>query len=237
MEFTEKVEKQYLKSEGEQYHRTIHGIPENAFPWIAKLRVKKIRSFVKKEDVVLEYGVGIGWNIAELQCKKRVGYDLSAHLREPLEKRGIEFISDLDAFPDEHFDVVLCHHVLEHTGNPPQTLLDIQRKLRRSGRLLLFVPFERGRKYHHYEPREPNHHLYSWNVQTLGNLIEKTGFEVVSGTVLPFGYDRFSAVWATRLHMGEFGFKFIRKMLLLLKSESEVFILARKEQDSAHQPG
>ena len=47
--------------------------------------------------------------------------------------------------------------------------------------------------------------LYSWNVQTLGNLLETNGFTVIEGLVGRFGYDRFSAVFAVRYHLGEIG--------------------------------
>ena len=71
--------------------------------------------------------------------------------------------------------------------------------LRDNGKLLLFVPFEKERKYRRYDPVEPNNHLYSWNVQTLGNLVESSGFKVAKGIIGRFGYDRFAAVWAARL--------------------------------------
>jgi len=47
----------------------------------------------------------------------------------------------------------------------------------------LFVPYEKERKYRHYDSKEPNHHLYSWNVQTLGNLVEEIGFKVMEGKI------------------------------------------------------
>ena len=71
-----------------------------------------------------------------------------------------------------------------------------RRLLRPGGKLLLFVPFERERRYRIYRPDEPNHHLYSWNVQTLGNLMTELGFELLDGKVACFGYDRIAAVIA-----------------------------------------
>ena len=81
----------------------------------------------------------------------------------------------------------------------------------------------------HYDPHEPNHHLYSWNVQTLGNLVEKMDFKVINGSIGRFGYDRFSSVWADRLHIGEFGFRFLRRLIHLIKPRFEVFLVALKE--------
>ena len=71
--------------------------------------------------------------------------------------------------------------------------------------------------------------LSSWNVQTLGKLVEKMGFKVINGSVERFGYDRFSSVWADRLHIGEFGFRLLRRLIHLIKPGFEVFLVASKE--------
>ena len=119
--------------------------------------------------------------------------------------------------------------MLEHTGNPPEIIKEIKRILRENGKLLLFVPFEKERRYRHFNPDEPNHHLYSWNVQTLGNLLSDIGFMVLQGKVREFGYDRFAAVWAVRLGLGQTGYRLIRKTIHLIKPASEVYIMAKKE--------
>ena len=89
---------------------------------------------------------------------------------------GLEFVADTQGLPDALADVVLCHHTLEHVLHPPDVLEEIRRLLKPAGRLPLYVPFEREGRYEHFRPAEPNHHLYSWNVQTLGNLVEEAGF-------------------------------------------------------------
>jgi hypothetical protein len=94
---------------------------------------------------------------------------------------------------------------------------------------LLFVPYERERRYRSYHPGESNHHLYSWNVQTLGNLIEDMGFKVMTAGIQKFGYDRFAAVLADRLGLGESGFRLIRISLHLLRPAFEVRIAAQKQ--------
>ena len=93
---------------------------------------------------------------------------------------------------------------------------------------MLFVPFEKERRYRRYDPAEPNQHLYSWNVQTLGNLVAAAGFEVAEARVERFGYDRFAAVWATRLRLGDPGFNLLRAMLHAVKPAFEVRLVARR---------
>jgi len=224
--FQDKIKQRYSADMGKAYHDTKRFIPDCAYPWVARLRAEKITPYVRENDTVLEYGVGTGWNLAELKCKRRLGYDLSEHLEPVLTSHGIEFIKDIAAVDDGSIDVVICHHVLEHTSNPPEVLEQIKRLLCRDGTLLLFVPYEKERRYRRYNPQEPNHHLYSWNVQTLGNLIEDIGFKVIEANVGRFGYDRIAAVWSAQLRLGEIGYRFIRGLIHLLKPAFEVRIIA-----------
>jgi SAM-dependent methyltransferase len=226
MVLQDKIKRRYSADMGKAYHDTKRFIPDRAYPWVARLRAEKIAPYVSENDTVLEYGVGTGWNVAELKCKRRLGYDLSEHLAPVLDSHGVEFLKDITTVADGSIDAVICHHVLEHTSNPPEVLEQIKRMLCRDGKLLLFVPYEKERRYRCYNPQEPNHHLYSWNVQTLGNLVEDIGFKVVQAWVGRFGYDRFAAVWAARLCLGEIGYRFIRGLAHLLKPAFEVRIVA-----------
>ena len=112
--------------------------------------------------------------------------------------------------------------------DPPAVLREIRRLLAPAGKLLLFVPLEREAKYCQFIPDEPNYHLYSWNTQTLGNLVRELGFEVAQAGAGEFGYSRFAAVWASKFHLGEKGFRGLRRLLHLIKPIREVRIIAVK---------
>ncbi len=228
MDFEQSAKQRYEGADGRAYHETKRSIPDEAYPWVARLRAMKISPHVRPEVCVLEYGVGTGWNLAELHCKRKLGFDVSEHLADVLTAHGIEFIKDIKAVEDSSMDVVICHHALEHTPVPPDVLKEIARLLRPGGRLLLFVPFEKEKRYRSYNPDEPNHHLYSWNVQTLGNLVSEAGFDVEQSGLGRFGYDRFAAVRAKCLGLGEPGFKLVRILVHLIAPMREVRIIARK---------
>ncbi len=219
----------YTGKTGRQYHEVKRSIPDAAIPWVANLRAKKISPEIDAKDVVFEFGVGSGWNLARLHCAKRVGYDISIFLKPLVEKQGIEFVSNLASVPKSSVNVVLCHHTLEHLLDPAAVLEKMAALLVTNGKLLLYVPFEKERRYRRYAADEPNHHLYSWNVQTLGNLVEQVGFKVFTGKIGRFGYDRFAANWAARLSLGEAGFRFIRAASHLVKPAFEVRIVAVKK--------
>jgi SAM-dependent methyltransferase len=216
----------YRGDAGARYHCEKRGVPDCAVPWIAQLRVEKIAPWVRKTDVVLEYGVGAGWNLAALACQKKIGFDVAEFLAPAVSALGIEFISETRTIPEGSIDVVICHHTLEHVLNPAEVLAEMRRMLRRDGKLLLFVPHEHEGKYLEFNRDEPNHHLYSWNAQTLGNLVEECGFKVVGCDIGRFGYDRFASVWSAKLHTGVLGFRTLRSFLHVLKPAFEVRIVA-----------
>jgi SAM-dependent methyltransferase len=226
-------EEHYCGEAGRRYQQEKRGVPERAVPWVAKLRAEKFQPFVKPTDVVVELGVGQGWNLAHLQCAKRIGTDLEDFLPADLKAGGLEFVRHSASIPDETANVIICHHVLEHVENPPEMLREAKRILKLGGSLLLYVPFEKERRYCRFDPNEPNHHLYSWNVQTLSNLVSSQGFRIESALLHEFGFDRFASKLALRFGLGENGFRLIRKSVHLLRSGREVRLIARKQPSVA----
>ncbi|MEW6261144.1 MAG: class I SAM-dependent methyltransferase [Thermodesulfobacteriota bacterium] len=229
MKAAQKIAGRYAGEQGKIYHDAVHRIPARAIPWLVHLRREKLSPHVRASDVVLEYGVGMGWNLAGLTCARRIGIDVAEHLESTLESLGIAFVADPARVADGSIDVVICHHVLEHIAKPLAALENMHRMLRDNGRLVLVVPYETGRKYRRYDPLEPNRHLYSWNVQSLGNLVESTGFRAIEASLKRYGYDRFAAVWAERLSLGEVGFRMLRRLLQGLRPLYEVFVVCEKE--------
>lgn len=218
----------YQGEAGRAYHGGKRGLPAGALPWVARLRAAKFASHVRETDVVVEFGVGAGWNLAELKCARRIGFDVSEVVAADLAGLGIEFVRESAVLAEASADVIVCHHMLEHALNPAASLAEMRRVLKVGGRLLLHVPFEQEERYRCHDATEPNHHLFSWNAQTLGNLVTECGFQLVSVGIGSFGYDRAAAVWAKRLRLGELGFRALRLGAHLVLSASEVRLVAVK---------
>jgi SAM-dependent methyltransferase len=129
---------------------------------------------------------------------------------------------------DSAFDVVLAHHSLEHTPEPARELDEMHRVLRPGGRLLLFVPFERESRYRRFRRGEPNRHLFSWNAQTLANLVETHGFEVLSSECGPTGYERFAGETIARMGLGDLGLRILLGTLRFIRPVEEVRLVAKR---------
>ena len=221
----------YTGHAGHLYHEGKRALPEAAIPWVARLRATKIGPHIQATDVLLEYGVGSGWNLAMIECRQKMGYDVAAFLEPLVRRQQIEFVTETASLADGSVDVVLCHHALEHLLAPPTALGEMRRLLRPGGKLLLFVPFETERRYRSYRSDEPNHHLYSWNVQTLGNLVTESGFGLLDGKVARFGYDRIAAVIALKWRLGEPGFRLLRSIAHLCRPAREVRMIAERPEE------
>jgi SAM-dependent methyltransferase len=220
----ERIRQQYTGERGIDYHAGRHS-GDYVIDAIPRDRSRKLQPFIKSDDTVLEFGVGTGLNLLNLQCKRRVGYDTSDAGREICTAAGIDFTTDIASLKGEQFSLVLCHHVLEHVPDPVDVLEQIWQFLIPGGQLLLCVPFEVHRRYRHYYPGDPNHHLFSWNVLTLGNLVSSVGFKVERAEIHPFGYERRLAFLTKYgLPIYHLGLWVIRKLI----PADEIFLLARK---------
>ena len=54
MDFEQKAKQRYEGAGGRAYHETKRSIPDAAYPWVARLRAKKIGPWVRPDDCVLE---------------------------------------------------------------------------------------------------------------------------------------------------------------------------------------
>jgi len=216
----------YRGARGLAYQLERSEVPASVYKHVARVRASKFQPFIGPETDVLEYGVGIGLNLAELECKQKVGFDVADFLEERLRVRGIQFLSELGGHT---FDAIICHHVLEHVAEPWETLCELKRLLRPRGLLLLFVPYEHEKnKYKKFDPEERNRHLYSWTPQTLGMLASCAGFSVEDIRLQWFGYDRVAAVIADKVGGAETLYRVIRRTLLLLNPHREIRALLRR---------
>ncbi len=218
----------YRGAAGRAYHEGKRALPPAAVPWVTRVRAELFQPHIRPGDAVFEFGCGYGWNLGALRCARRVGHDVTDRVQAEVLATGAEFVVETAKLPDAAFDVVLCHHALEHVPDPLTVLAELRRLLKPGGRLLLAVPYESERRYRRFDPTEPNHHLFAWNVQTLGNLVTVAGFQLRHAGLRRYGYDRFAAKLAVRLHAGEAGFRLLRGLCHTLRPLREVVVTAER---------
>lgn len=196
------------------YHELHHTTSAKALPLIVRLRTQKFGAFVEGSDLdILEIGVGPGWNLLNLPARRRVGMDVTSAYAEFLRSQGVEFASDLSQLRGQQFDVVIMSHVMEHLLEPAEMLTEVSGLLKPDGKIVAIVPLEAPTRK--VSPRDDNHHIFSWNVQTFNGFLAACGYSVRSCKVKRYGCDRFAAKWAVRFGGG---FALYRLLLLLFRT-------------------
>ncbi len=108
------------------------------------------RTFLKglRGGKILDVGCGPGFLLSALDGRwDCYGVEVSKLAAEQAGAHGRIFRGKLEdaAYPDEYFDAVVFHHVIEHLEHPQHTLRQIRRILRPGGWLVLGTPdFDSG---------------------------------------------------------------------------------------------
>jgi len=134
---------------------------------------------------ILDAGCGLGWFLSALDDGwKRYGLELShfaaEHARQFADVRTVR-LEDCP-FPEEFFDVVFCHHVIEHLPDPLRGLEQLRRILKVGGRLVLGTPdFDSGaaRRYRgdYRLVRDPTH-ISLFSNDSLHRFLRDNGFHI-----------------------------------------------------------
>lgn len=219
------IEDLYKKDGGAAYHSHKHFESGKTVSLISKFRAKKFQPYILPHDKVLEYGVGAGWNLRNIKCAEKAGYDVSTGLKTLVEKYGIAFTANSADIPAAYFDIVICHHVLEHVPDPMQTLKELKSYMKPGAKLLLFVPADTASRFNTYHPGNKDHHLFNWNVQSLCTIATESGFSVIEYKRSLYGFDRFVSHCIDRFRLPEFLFYPIFYLLNFIRPDREIKLI------------
>lgn len=112
---------------------------------------------------VLDFGCGYGGKTVEYAKLARfvagieplpIHIELADGFARHIGIRNVEFRvcpEDAIPYPDESFDIVLSHDVIEHVANPEVSLAEIHRVLRPGGKAYIVFPPYAGMISHHLE--------------------------------------------------------------------------------------
>lgn len=164
----------------------------------------KFARFVRPGDTVLDFGCGGGTLLRSLECARRIGVEINPVARAEAQSHGIEVFEMPADVPDGIATVVISNHALEHVINPAAALQALRSKLKAGGKLVLVVPIDDWRTQRCYDPKNIDHHLYTWTPRLLGNLLSETGYRVDSVTVLTHAWFPNWPRWIGRLPVGVF---------------------------------
>jgi SAM-dependent methyltransferase len=129
--------------------KAIHlGHPSYVWRFGQDRRLDLIRRYVALENArVLDVGCGIGAYVEKFHAHaaRAFGVDVDAekladaHREKHLDLLALS-VSEALPFPDDSFDAVLLHEVVEHVADDAQTIHEAQRVCKRGGRVVVFAP-------------------------------------------------------------------------------------------------
>ena len=136
------------------------------------------KRFVGPDDVVLDFGCGGGYMLANLNCKHKIGFDINQDALESARKLGCETYTNLSLIESQSIDIIISNSALEHTPTPFEDLKELLRCLKPGGKAIFRVPHETLRW--EYMPNDWNYHLFTWSPMALGNLFNEAGWSDIN---------------------------------------------------------
>lgn len=140
---------------------------------------------------IFDVGCGNGSFLANM---KNFGWEVCGCEPDPKSAmiaihKGLEVhIGTIDSvsYPDNSFDVITLSHVLEHTPDPIQTLLDCHRLLKPGGILSIITPNNKSIGHRIFKQfwhsLDPPRHLVLFSPKSLTKIIESIGFNITFTT-------------------------------------------------------
>ena len=124
---------------------------------------KYISSINKKNLNVVDFGCGSGYH-AEFenlnQINKYYFVDSNSETIKYLKNKGyknvIQSSGTFEDLPDESIDYFICSHILEHIPNLEEVLLNIKKKLKTGGSIILVAPCDPGFLWNLLSKLSPN---------------------------------------------------------------------------------
>jgi len=189
--------------------------------WWFVVRRSLIRSIVNEmkllpDATILDVGTSTGTNLRmlkEMGFTNYQGLDMSPEAIRWCEEKGLGTVRQGDVcaipFPDESFDLVLATDIIEHVDDDLQALNELQRVLKKSGRIVITVPTF---------PSlwglqdDVSHHKRRYRRRDLLEKLRKSGFECNKGFY--FNFLLFAPIWVAR--------QVIRVAKVKLESENQV---------------
>ena len=158
------------------------------FRFDVRYRCRRLREIVQEHRLnvsnasVLEVGFGTGRLLAAFPTAGPIaGSEISRSAVEAAQKSDIFSDRDatfyctregaLDQLPSGPFDAIISSHVLEHVADDREMIASLWERLSPGGLLFAFVPVE--------EPGYNPDHVREYTVETLSELLQQQGFEIV----------------------------------------------------------
>lgn len=156
-------------------------------------RIKEIEKF-KKKGKILDVGTSSGFFLKKIKENRNwIGYGIeySRSAAKTAINEGLNIkIGEItnEEFPDNYFDIITMHSVLEHIPDIKPTLGAVRSKLKKGGLFVFNVPNISSFEFSIYKFLQKPfagfiyEHIYYFTPKSIKTLLENNGFEILSMT-------------------------------------------------------
>lgn len=142
----------------------------------------------KKNGKILDIGSGMGLFLSKFKDKgwEVIGTDISRDIGNYSKK-----IFNIDvligdfvkiSLPYQHFDLITMNGVFEHIYSPKETLIKVNKLLKKDGLLVIVVPNIESLGYlihkNNWYHLQPGRHIYQFSPETLRRILVDCGFKI-----------------------------------------------------------
>lgn len=135
---------------------------------------------VKKEDVILDVGCGLGLFLTKVKSRKKFGTETNMFAINECKKRGINAVfANVEKrlpYKNNYFDIVSMNEVIPCLKNPDRALRECFRVLRPKGKIILTTQV----KSFFFHDVLPTHYFTHLSPLEFRSLVEKSGFRIIS---------------------------------------------------------
>lgn len=185
------------------YYQSSYYRPNKILSLIQNERLNLVSRFLKNGRI-LDYGCGDGIFLSLLKKNYQPeGYDISKEAAGYIKNH---YHIDVHTAPSSlkgQYDGITLWHTLEHLADPGFVLKSLRPLLKKDGLIIIAVPniqsFEANLTKNRWFHLDPPRHLFHYNRQSLSDLLENSGYQVVKTTQLSLEYD-FASLWQSLLN-------------------------------------
>ena len=183
---------EYYKSEEYYSHKeNKKGFIPKIYECVKKVNLKhkyKIAIKDKSSGSILDIGCGVGdfLHICEEQGWLCTGVEPSEDAKAIAAKRikaQILASEELEQIPDESFDIITMWHVLEHVDDIRWQVAQLQRLIKRDGRIIIAVPNHKSYDAAYYNEKwaayDVPRHLNHFSKETIVKIFKTNGLNLV----------------------------------------------------------
>ena len=222
-----KVSEHYIGARGQNYAAQKQSDPLGR-GWAVDFEY--FRPYLKKTDVVLDFGSGNGGilRLITTAVHRADGLEVNPASATIARQQGLTVFSSIEELAEQPtYDVIVSNHVLEHVRDVCGTLEKLRSCLKPGGRFVAKLPIDDACSSYQrtWSRNDSDHHIQTWTPRLFANVLFESGYEVDECRII-------TSAWHPKLFsLARFGLEsFAFWLLAVVKRRRQLFAVAHNPE-------